>query len=194
MRNKGQTMKTLPGLAALLLAVVGICPPVAAQDGGESAAIDAADENIRNILEMMFSEINTSKIATLNSVMRLTDTEADVFWPIYREYEAELKEVGYEKVKLLREFVVLTESGESDEAEWDSLAKRLIKNRQHRLDLWAKYQKRISRELSAYRAAQFLQIENQMASLIDLNIALEMPVIGAPGADLLDHVEGKPGE
>lgn len=194
MRNKGVLMKTQSGLAAVLIASACVCPATVVQAADASATAEAADENIHHILDMMFSEINTSKIEMLNSVMQLTDTEADVFWPIYRQYEAELKELGFEKVGLLREFVEMTERGETDDAGWDSLAKRIIKNRERRLDLWEKYQKRIARKLSAFRAAQFLQVENQLAILIDLNIALEMPVIGAPGSGLLNGAVNKVSE
>ena len=50
-------------------------------------------------------------------------------------------------------------------------------SQQDRLDLWRKYHKRISRALSPLRGGQFLQVENQMALFIDLNIAEEMPPI-----------------
>jgi hypothetical protein len=173
--------KFITFIASVVL-VTALSVNAAAQTPDSDTAVEPLDENIKNILDMMFSELNTVKIETINQVMQLTDVEADVFWPIYREYEAELAKVGYEKVDLLRECAAMAESGEAGDAEWDSIAKRLLKNRQHRLDLWTKYQKRIARELSGFRAAQFLQVENQMAILIDLNIALEMPVIGAPGA------------
>jgi hypothetical protein len=49
---------------------------------------------------------------------------------------------------------------------------------QDRLSLWKKYQKKISKAVSPMRAAQFLQVEHQMALFIDLSIASEMPVLG----------------
>ncbi len=168
-------MKKLLVVVAVVLAVVGI----RAGDAAETPE-DPLDENMRNMLDMMFSEINTGKIETINEVLRLTESEADVFWPIYREYEAALEEVGTEKAVLIRDFLEVNAAPGATDAEWNDLAKRMIRNRQHRLDLWEKYHRKISREVSAVRAAQFLQLENQMAILIDLNIATEMPLVSSP--------------
>ena len=46
---------------------------------------------------------------------------------------------------------------------------------QARLDLWKKYRKKIAKAVSPARAAQFLQVEHQVALFMDLNIAAEMP-------------------
>ncbi len=42
------------------------------------------------------------------------------------------------------------------------------------------YYQRISTAVSPIRAAQFLQVEHQLALFVDLSIASEMPVVGAP--------------
>ena len=174
-------MKSKICIVAMLVAVAGLCPIAVAQND-----MDADEENLKNILDMMRSEINTAKIETLNSVMQLTANEADVFWPIYQEYEKELAEIGDERIKQIREFLEMNASGTTDDAEWDRLIKGMLKNLQRRVDLWAKYQKKMSAALSPIRAAQFLQVEHQMAILIDLNIALEMPTIGPPAAATAD--------
>jgi hypothetical protein len=161
--------------AALLVAVSSLSGLAAAQN-----ATDADEENLKNILDMMRSEINTAKIETLNGIMQLTGEEADKFWPIYQEYEKELAAIGDERVAQIREFLEMNASGTTDDKQWDSLIKRMIENLQRRVDLWSKYQKKVSNALSPIRAAQFLQVEHQMAILIDLNIALEMPTIGPP--------------
>ena len=58
------------------------------------------------------------------------------------------------------------------------MAAQWLQNVQDRLDLWKKYCQQISDAVSPVRAAQFLQVENQMAIFVDLNIASEMPVVG----------------
>ena len=46
-------------------------------------------------------------------------------------------------------------------------------------DLWKKYHQQVSDAVSPIRAAEFLQVENQMAIFIDLNLASEMPLVGS---------------
>jgi hypothetical protein len=57
------------------------------------------------------------------------------------------------------------------------MAAQWLQNSQARLDLWKKYNLKISRAVSPIRAAQFLQVENQVALFVDMSIASEMPEI-----------------
>jgi hypothetical protein len=123
--------------------------------------------------------VNATKIATLNQVMKLTAPEAEKFWPVYRQYEKELAAFGDRKLALIREFARHHVNGTMDDQNSKVMAKQWLANVQDRLDLWKKYHKKISQAVSPIRAAQFLQVEHQMALFIDLNIASEMPVIGS---------------
>ena len=169
------SMKTVISRLALLAGVVFTSCSLYAQAPTEPAATD----DVRAYLEMLRSDVNATKIRTINQVMKLTGPEAEKFWPIYRKYEKELAAVGDRKLGLIREFARLHASGTMDDKQAADLAARWLKNTQERLDLWKKYHKQISKAVSPIRAAQFLQVEHQMALFIDLNIAAEMPVVGA---------------
>jgi hypothetical protein len=162
-------------LFLLLTASSLIALPTSAQDKDKAAG---PPDDLRAVLEVMRSDVNGYKIATLNRVMALTGPEAEAFWPLYRQYEKQLAGVGDEKIALIREYASLRSTGAIDAKTWDGLAKRWLRNVQARLDLWKQYQKKISKAVSPMRAAQFLQVEHQMALFIDLNIASEMPVLG----------------
>jgi hypothetical protein len=149
------------------------CVPGIGQDKSETEP-----DNLKAILEVLRSDVNSYKIRVLNQVMELTGPEADEFWPIYREYENELAAVGDRKVTLLRDYATMRDKDAMDQQAWDELSKKWLENVQDRLDLWKEYQKKISKAVSPMRAAQFLQVENQMALFIDLNIASEMPAVG----------------
>jgi hypothetical protein len=160
--------------------ILGALITVPCLQGQAQTAPSAAPDDLRAVLEMLRSDVNGYKIRTINQVMSLTAQEAEAFWPIYRQYEKELAAVGNRKVALIREFAALRASGSIDQKTWNSLAQKWLKNVQDRLDLWKKYQKQIGKAVSPMRAAQFLQVENQMALFIDLSIASEMPAIGEP--------------
>lgn len=140
----------------------------------------APADDLRAYLEVLRSDFNTTKVATLNQVMKLSGEEADAFWPIYRRYEKDLAAVGDRKLELIREFTRLHFTGGLDDARAGDLAKRWLKNTQDRLDLWRDYHKKISKAVSPLRAAQFLQLEHQMALFVDLSIASEMPAVPSP--------------
>lgn len=141
-----------------------------------------ADDS-RAYFEVLRSDFNAGKIRALNQVMKLTVAEADKFWTIYRSYEKDLAAVGDRKLALIREFLAHHTAGTLEDQNSRDLASQWLRNSQDRLDLWKKYHERISTAVSPVRAAQFLQVENQMAIFVDLNIASEMPVVGTPAAN-----------
>jgi hypothetical protein len=137
-------------------------------------------DDTRAYFETLRSQFNTNKTATLNEVLKLTPAEADKFWPIYRAYEKELAGVGDRKLELVREFFKDYQTGEFTDEKAKVLAEKWLRNLEDRTKLWKKYHKKISKAVSPMRAAQFLQIENQLAIFIDLAIASDMPGL-APG-------------
>lgn len=136
-----------------------------------------ASDDARAYFEVLRSDFNAGKIRILNQVMKLTVAEADTFWPIYRQYEKELAGVGDRKLTLMREFIARHNAGTLDRENSQGMAVQWLQNVQDRLDLWKKYHRQISAAVSPIRAAQFLQIENQVAIFVDLNIASEMPLV-----------------
>lgn len=143
----------------------------------QSATASPTDD-VRAYFEVLRSDFNATKIRTINQVMKLTGSEAEAFWPIYRAYEKELAAVGDEKLALVREFFTHHKNGTLNDRNAKGIADKWLKNTQARLDLWKEYHKKIAKAVSPIRAAQFLQVENQMALFVDLGIASEMPVIG----------------
>lgn len=159
----------------LLAAVVLGVATLAAPDDRKSEGAD----DVRAYLEILRSDFNASKVATINEVMRLTGDEAGKFWPIYRRYEKDLAAVGDRKLALIQRFGELHFGGRLDDRAAKDLAEAWLENTQQRLNLWKKYHREISKGVSPMRGAQFLQIENQMALFVDLAVASEMPAVGS---------------
>jgi hypothetical protein len=156
----------------LLAAATFIAVPLLAADKSPEIVDDT-----HAYFEVLRSQFNSEKVATLNRILKLTADEADKFWPIYREYEKEFAAVGDRKLQLIREFFKdYGRNGLTDESA-SALAEKWFKNLQDRTDLWKKYHAKLSRELSPVRAAQFLQVEHQMALLVDLSLASDMPAL-----------------
>ena len=170
------TMKTLGSVVCaglMAVAILGSSQTARAQSGTTNVTDDA-----RAYLELLRSDFNTTKIRTINQVMQLTKSEADVFWPIYRQYENDSAALGDKKLALIREFFKNYKAGTLDNRLAKNLSEDWLNLNQARLDLWKKYSRKIGKALSQIRAAQFLQIENQTALFVDMSIASEMPTIG----------------
>jgi hypothetical protein len=135
-------------------------------------------DDARAYFDVLRSDFNGAKIRALNQVMKLTAPEAEKFWPVYRRYEQELSAVGERKLALIVTFMRHHQAGTLADQNSREMAAQWLQNIQDRLNLWKKYHQQISDAVSPVRAAQFLQVENQMAIFVDLSIASEMPVIG----------------
>jgi hypothetical protein len=166
---------------ALRLFVPTLLTLVAAGSAAAADAPAAPTDDVRAVLELFRSDVNAAKTLTLNEVMKLSEEESAKFWPIYREYEVELAALGERKLGLIRQFLTHSSAGSLDDANSAAIAEGWLDLQQDRLDLWRKYYKKISRAVSPMRGGQFLQVEHQMALFIDLNIAAEMPAVGAAG-------------
>ncbi len=162
---------------ALLIVTGAICLPGCATSPQPKPGLTRDDA--RAYLEVLRSDFNSAKIRTFNQVMKLTAAEAETFWPLYRQYEQELSEVGDRKLTLIRDFATQHQAGTLNDQNSGAMSGRWLANVQERLDLWKKYHQKISAAVSPIRAAQFLQVENQMALFVDLSIASEMPVVGS---------------
>jgi hypothetical protein len=172
---KAATMKTL--VYFLVLVASSLLLHGCATSSHKQASLTPDDA--RGYFEVLRSDFNAGKIRTLNEVMKLTAAEADKFWPIYRSYEKALAAVGDRKLALIREFFAHHQAGTLTDQNSKEMAAQWLQSVQDRLDLWKKYHQQISVAVSPMRAAQFLQVEHQIALFVDIGIASEMPVIGS---------------
>jgi hypothetical protein len=137
--------------------------------------IDPRDANIRAYVELLRSDVRASKIAIMASVMNFTEAEDKAFWPIYRQYDAELNTLNDERVRLIADYANNFESLTDDVA--DRIAKGALDLENKRQELKAKYYNQVKSATSAKTAARFLQVENQMLMIIDLQIAASLPIV-----------------
>ena len=60
--------------------------------------------NLSAYAELLRSDVRAQKVAILTEVMGFTEAEDKAFWPIYREYDAEMAKLGDERVALIAEY------------------------------------------------------------------------------------------
>jgi hypothetical protein len=167
---------TLAALALLALALTA-CSTPSRTAKLVSAMADSSGEKLSNLMQVYRSEFTAKKIKAMSEVLKLSEAEAKIYWPIYREYGVELARLSDNKVEVLRQFVVAHRAGRFDDAKAKEVAEGWFQYQADQLALWKKYYGRIEASLSSIRAAQFLQAEYQIALMMDLALAAELPVI-----------------
>ena len=143
-----------------------------------SATAQGPEElNTREYIILLRKNVNAEKAELLGSVMQLDAEDAAKFWPIYRDYEAELNKLNDLRVANIREYVRTYE--EMSDAKADELMQNAMAYQKQRNELLAKYYARVKDQLGAITAARFVLVEHQLLMLIDLKIDSSLPVVGS---------------
>jgi hypothetical protein len=163
-------------IGALALALVLVGRPVHAQaPAGAATAGDARDLNLRAYSDLLRSDIRAQKVAIITEVMEFTEDEDAKFWPVYRQYEADLAKINDDRMALIADYA------KNFDTLTDAVADRIatgalgLEARRHALKV--EYYERFKTALGARTAARFLQVENQILLLLDLQIASSLPVV-----------------
>jgi hypothetical protein len=114
-------------------------------------------------------------VAIFTELMEFTEDEDKAFWPVYREYDTELGKINDDRVSLIEEYA--RNYPALSDAVADKLATAALELEGRRTQLKTKYYHRFKSVLSPKTAARFLQVENQLLLLIDLQIASSLPVV-----------------
>ena len=163
-------------LAAALTTALFHAPNVFAQEAkSQSAASDSQETNIRAYVELLRSDVKSVKTTILTETMQLDDEQATKFWPIYRAYDLELQNLNDQKLAGIQEYA--KNYGDLTDEKADELAKLALELENKRNDLKKKYYEKVREQLGGVVAARFLQVENQMLMIVDLQIASLLPIV-----------------
>jgi len=134
----------------------------------------AQSTNVKDDTELLISQIQTDKRAVVLSAMDLTDAQVAAFTPIYDKYQADMKEQFASAVEMLNKFAANYGSMTDDAAK--DILKDWFKLRDSRNATMKKYAKQMERELPATKVLQWVQIENKLNTLLDVQAASVVPV------------------
>jgi hypothetical protein len=135
----------------------------------------ADDDSLDRYIELLRADARASKVGILTEALDLTQGQADLFWPIQREYENELSALGDRRLALINEFASVYGTMTDEQAA--TLSATWFKLHDDRVKLRKKYYKKMGKALGSLIAARFIQIENAIGLLIDVNMASEIPLL-----------------
>ena len=126
-------------------------------------------------LELLRSELKKDKVATITEAMEFTPAEAEKFWPIYREYDLKLSGLGDRRLAAIKDYAASYETMTNEKA--DKLAKTFLGLDEDYLDLRNDYYNKVKKAISPTVAARFLQVENQLNTLVQLQVMSQLPLV-----------------
>jgi len=142
--------------------------------GTQTQATDTKKTNVKQYIELLGADVQQEKAQIMGAVLQLNKEEAEKFWPIYDEYDAELTKLNQQRVQNIQEYAH-SYSQLSDEKA-NGLVKAELDSMKQRAELVNKYHDRVKASLGAVDAARFFEIDSQLNSLIDLQIDSSLPL------------------
>ena len=169
--------RTIAVVSFVAGAVLMFTPRTIAQAGNEPNSQSAAtsQSGIDQDVQMLRQDIRSRKKQIIAANLKLTDTEATKFWPVYDQYSAELSKLGDQRYALIKEYAKGFGTLTDDQAL--SLMKRSLSLDEQVAQLRSKYVPIINQVLPGTKTATFFQLERYINSLIDLQVAGELPVV-----------------
>jgi len=129
----------------------------------------------RSDIEVLRQELRTDRQAVIAKNMKMTEAQATAFWPVYREYQAEMTKLGDRYIKLLEGY------GKNYDAMKDPAAESLIKEfldlKQAKVKLQSDYVGKFKKVIPATVVARYYQIENKIDAIINLELAAGIPLV-----------------
>jgi hypothetical protein len=179
--QRGLRMKSVTVFAIFSLLA---CSPVALpqakaqpKDAPAKAAASPNEQNLKEYIKLLRGDVRSQKSAVMSAVMQLDPDDAAKFWPIYRDYDAELAKLNDLRVANIEEYSRTYD--QLTDAKADELIRNAMSYQKQRAELLSKYYERVKKELGAITAARFVQAEYQLLLIIDLQIASSLPVAGS---------------
>jgi len=126
-------------------------------------------------IELMRSVINTEKKAAIAEVLVLSDTEADLFWPLYNEYNEKRYTVNTKKIQMIKDFA--ENYGQMTDEMAKEIWTRNMAIKMELVKLEKTYYKKFLKVLDAKKAVRYFQAENKIETLVNAELALEIPLL-----------------
>ncbi|AOW11058.1 hypothetical protein EM308_17065 [Flavobacterium gilvum] len=127
-------------------------------------------------LDAMVSVLGLEKKEAVSKLVVLPESQAEVFWKIYDEYQLKNKQTAIERIKLYQNTALSYHSLTPELAE--SLANQYFKNRKDQERTLETYYKKIKNATNATTAFQFYQAEVYLLTLLRAQIMQQIPTYG----------------
>ena len=135
----------------------------------------AFSQNSQTEEELVLSYFKLEKKALVGQAMNLSDVQAEVFWPIYNEYEKESAKLTQMRIAYLNAYADKYDTITPEEA--DAIMKKAFEYQKKHLALEVKYYKILKKKLGAFVATRFIQVEEYINTGVKMQLLEAVPFI-----------------
>jgi hypothetical protein len=142
--------------------------------GNAVAQAQTQSPNLNDDTQLLLSQIQADKAAVVLKSLELTDPEARAFTPVYDEYQKERKEIAQRQIAELNKFA--SNYGSMTDKAAGEILKNWFKIQEDKNDLVKKYAKKFEHVLPTTKVLRFVQVENKLETVVDLQAARVIPL------------------
>lgn len=134
-------------------------------------------QDLHSEIAVQRAKDETDRQAIVAASLKLTDTESKAFWPLYKEYRAEMGKAGDRGWKLIIEFADKYQS--MTDADATRMLDEVLSIEKQQLEIKTKWMKSMRKTIPATTIARFFQIDNKIDTLLRLDAAANIPLVEA---------------
>src|SRR5919107_4032154 len=168
MREGLWTRKTI----AAVLAALALCAAAGAGGAGGAPQDAAAKQTplhqggyLNSYIALLKSDLRSRKTDFIAEGLRLTEKEAALFRPVYKDYESDLKRLDDARLQFVKDYS--DNSGRMTGERAGELIERRFELEGRRVELERKYFRRLHKVLPAKTVARFFQLEYRFGLMMD---------------------------
>jgi hypothetical protein len=164
--------------ALLICSSAALAQSTPAGSSGASSASGASKQNLAEDIKLLRKDVRNQKSQIMGAAMGLDEAQGKKFWPIYKDYDKQLAKLNDVRLGNIIEYAKTYDNMTENKA--DELVNGAIAYRKKRIELLANTYDKVRAALGAPLAARFLQVEDTLLTLIDLQIQSNLPLMWGP--------------
>lgn len=126
-------------------------------------------------IDLLRKDIRSQKKQIIAANLKLTDKEAEKFWPVYDQYTADLVKINDVKYAAIKEYATNYATLTDEQAV--NLVRKSLEVDASVAQLRLKYLPPVSKVISGKNTALFFQMDRRLGMLIDLQLASQIPMV-----------------
>lgn len=136
----------------------------------------AQSENFETgYIDILKKDIQAEAKKLVGENLEMTEDQANVFWPLYDEYDAELLDLSNERLDIISSYMLDYYDLSDEKAE--TLVNQAMDIEQKRLDLKRKYITKMNKVLPQKLVGKFFQIDGYLQTLLTIQRQSTIPFI-----------------
>jgi Spy/CpxP family protein refolding chaperone len=141
----------------------------------KSAPSTSGSAGVEQDVQLLRSDIRSTKKQIIAENMKLTDAQAEKFWPVYDAYTQETTKLGDATYALVKEYAQNYEN--MTDAQADSLVDKMAMVDVQTATLRQEWIPKFRKVLSGKQTALFFQLDRRINLLLDLQFAANIPLV-----------------